>query len=120
MMQLTGRSVRTLFALDAVGPRTGETTVDASRRGWNGPHGGVVAGLLVDALPPTLDAPLPLPTVAMSLYLHTELALAPPQPVLVTASNVLTAGGWSVDDVDLRDRDGRLLTQDRQTRRVLG
>ncbi|WP_067538742.1 thioesterase family protein [Nocardia crassostreae] len=280
MMQLTGRSVRTEFALDAVGPRTWTATVDPSWRGWTGPHGGVITGLLVDvaraaagavravdmrflgrprdgafvfepcvhtvgrsttivdvtayqnreavaagsitlgrttvsgvaersagaggpgasggharadgagldvappedcdlfalppeivpvgahfeirpaagplplsgsdrawmcawialvpelvtdaaslavladALPPTifptLTVPLAVPTVAMSLYAHTDLAVAPAQPVLVTASNVSTGGGWSVDDVDIRDRAGRLLVQARQTRRVVG
>ncbi|WP_459959119.1 hypothetical protein [Nocardia sp. IFM 10818] len=48
MMQLTGRSVRTLFALDAAGPRTWEATVDTSWRGWSGPHGGVIAALLIE------------------------------------------------------------------------
>ncbi|WP_306362932.1 acyl-CoA thioesterase II [Nocardia sp. CC227C] len=80
--------------------------------------------VLADALPPgifpMLRAPLAVPTVAMSLYLHTDLAAAPAQPVLVKAANVSTSGGWSVDDVDIRDREGRLLAQSRQTRRVLG
>ncbi|MFC9437739.1 acyl-CoA thioesterase [Nocardia sp. NPDC057030] len=79
--------------------------------------------ILVDALPPalfpTLSAPVAVPTVALSMHLHTDL-LDVPQPVLVRATNASTAGGWAVDDVDLWDRDGRMLASARQTRRVRG
>ncbi|MFE9577811.1 thioesterase family protein [Nocardia sp. NPDC006044] len=80
--------------------------------------------ILVDALPPavfpTLHAPVAVPTVALSMHLHTDLLEAPPRPVLVRATNASTGGGWSVDDVDLWDRDGRILASARQTRRVHG
>ncbi|MFC8045620.1 thioesterase family protein [Nocardia sp. NPDC057353] len=78
--------------------------------------------ILADALPPAvfpvLRAPVEAPTVAFSLHLHADTA--PPQPVLVRTVNASTGGGWSVDDTELRDRDGRLLGTARQTRRVLG
>ncbi|MEV0359839.1 thioesterase family protein [Nocardia sp. NPDC050697] len=78
--------------------------------------------ILADALPPALfpvlRAPVAAPTVALSLHLHAEPA--PPQPVLVRTVNASTGGGWSVDDTEIRARDGRLLATARQTRRVLG
>lgn len=80
--------------------------------------------VLADALPPAvfpiLRAPVAVPTVALSVHTHSDLVAAPAQPVLVRADNISTANGWSVDEVSIRDRDGRLLIQARQTRRVLG
>ncbi|MFI7000682.1 acyl-CoA thioesterase [Nocardia sp. NPDC050175] len=80
--------------------------------------------ILADALPPaffpTLTAPVAVPTVALSMHLHTDQLDTTPQPVLVRTTNASTDGGWSVDDIDLWDRDGRILASARQTRRVLG
>ncbi|WP_028476954.1 acyl-CoA thioesterase II [Nocardia sp. CNY236] len=78
--------------------------------------------ILADALPPAifprLRAPVAVPTVAQSMYLHSEPTGR--EPVLVQTTNASTAGGWSVDDVSIWHRDGRLLATARQTRRVLG
>ncbi|MFX0578103.1 acyl-CoA thioesterase [Nocardia nepalensis] len=80
--------------------------------------------VLADALPPgffpTLSLPVAAPTVAFSMHLHTDLTRPTQQPVLVRATNASTAGGWSVDDIDIWDRGGTLLASARQTRRVLG
>ncbi|WP_109530162.1 MULTISPECIES: acyl-CoA thioesterase [Nocardia] len=80
--------------------------------------------ILADALPPaifpTLTAPLAVPTVALSLYLHTDFAEPATPTVLVHAANSGTGGGWSVDDTDIWDERGRLLASARQSRRVLG
>ncbi|MEV0298495.1 thioesterase family protein [Nocardia sp. NPDC050710] len=88
------------------------------------PTDAATLAILADALPPalfpTLTQPVAVPTVALSMHLHTDLAAAPPQPVLVRATNISTGGGWSVDDTSLWDADGRLLATARQTRRVLG
>lgn len=88
------------------------------------PTDAATLAILVDALPPaffpTLSTPVAVPTVALSMHLHTDLLDAAPQPVLVRAANASTGGGWSVDDIDLWDRDGRILASARQTRRVLG
>ncbi|MFE7722874.1 thioesterase family protein [Nocardia rhizosphaerihabitans] len=80
--------------------------------------------VLADALPPglfpLLTAPVAVPTVTLSLQLHTDLAGLGAAPVLVRTANVSTGHGWSVDDTDIWDRDGVLLATARQTRRVLG
>ncbi|TLF67248.1 thioesterase family protein [Nocardia asteroides NBRC 15531] len=80
--------------------------------------------ILADALPPglfpLLTAPVAVPTVTLSLHLHAAVADLGAGPVLVRAVNVSTDAGWSVDDIDLWDRDGVLLASARQTRRVLG
>ncbi|MFF0546393.1 acyl-CoA thioesterase [Nocardia thailandica] len=78
--------------------------------------------VLADALPPgifpLLRAPVPVPTVTLSLQLY---AAAPVDaPVLVRAATLASGAGWSVDDTDIWDRDGALLATARQTRRVLG
>ncbi|WP_330234470.1 hypothetical protein [Nocardia sp. NBC_00508] len=67
---------------------------------------------------PTLGAPVAVPTVAQSMYLHGDPAGR--RPVLVRATNASTGGGWSVDDIAIRNRGGQLLASARQTRRVLG
>ncbi|MEV0032148.1 thioesterase family protein [Nocardia sp. NPDC050793] len=80
--------------------------------------------ILADALPPgifpTLSAPVAVPTVGFSMYVHTDFAEPASQRVLVRAANTGTGGGWSVDDVDIWDESGRLLVSARQNRRVLG
>ncbi|WP_433654024.1 acyl-CoA thioesterase [Nocardia sp. CA-128927] len=88
------------------------------------PTDAATLAILADALPPaffpTLTAPVAVPTVALSMHLHTDLLDSAPQPVLVRTTNVSTGGGWSVDDIDIWDRGGRMLASARQTRRVLG
>ncbi|WP_040778775.1 acyl-CoA thioesterase [Nocardia pneumoniae] len=86
------------------------------------PTNAATLAVLADALPPavfpTLHAPVAVPTVAQSMYLHGEPAGQ--QPVLVRAENASTGGGWSVDDISIWNQDGQLLASARQTRRVLG
>ncbi|MFR9752927.1 acyl-CoA thioesterase [Nocardia sp. 004] len=78
----------------------------------------ILADALAPAIFPTLRAPVAVPTVAQSMYLHGEPIGH--QPVLVQATNASTGGGWSVDDISIWNQDGRLLASARQTRRVLG
>ncbi|MEV0062378.1 thioesterase family protein [Nocardia sp. NPDC050718] len=47
MMKLTGR-LGAEFALTATAPGHWQAVVDDSWRGWTGPHGGALAGLLID------------------------------------------------------------------------
>lgn len=88
------------------------------------PTDAATLAILADALPPaffpTLTAPVAVPTVALSMHLHTDLRTPAPQPVLVCTANASTGGGWSVDDIDIWDGGGRMLASARQTRRVLG
>lgn len=115
VLPLTGAAERELCAW--VGLRLGTPAP-----GDGTPIDAAALALLADALPPavfaTLRAPVAAPTVAFSLYLHTDTAA--PQPVLVRTVNASTGAGWSVDDTELRGRDGTLLATARQTRRVLG
>ncbi|WP_068056699.1 acyl-CoA thioesterase [Nocardia xishanensis] len=80
--------------------------------------------ILADALPPgifpTLSAPVAVPTVGFSMYVHTDFTEPASQRVLARVANTGTGGGWSVDDVDIWDESGRLLVSARQNRRVLG
>ncbi|WP_067685989.1 acyl-CoA thioesterase [Nocardia jejuensis] len=109
-LPLTGSDEARMCAWVSLVP---ETTTDAAALI-------IIADALPPAVFPTLSAPVAVPTVTLSVYLHGDLADVPAQPVLVRASNTSTAAGWSVDDIDIRDRSGRLLAQARQTRRVLG
>ncbi|MFE7802072.1 acyl-CoA thioesterase [Nocardia sp. NPDC057440] len=88
------------------------------------PTDAAVLAVLADALPPglfpTLTAPVAVPTVTFSMHLHTDFTRPVSQEVLVRATNASTAGGWSVDDIEIWDRGGLLLATARQTRRVLG
>lgn len=80
--------------------------------------------VLADALPPavfpTRTVPVAVPTVALSLQLHSDSATPVTGPVLVRATNTATAAGWSADETELWDEAGLLLATARQTRRVLG
>ncbi|MBI3686985.1 MAG: thioesterase family protein [Actinobacteria bacterium] len=83
-----------------------------------------IAVVLTDALPPgiypLLTAPVAVPTVQLSVHLHTDLAAAPVDgPLLVRQRNVSTRRGWSIDETDMWSRTGRLIGQGRQLRRVL-
>lgn len=77
---------------------------------------------LLDAMPPALygatATPVAVPTVELSVS-FTEAPTATGW-VLVRISTRTAAGGWCVDDSEVWDREGRLLAQGRQTRRVLG
>ncbi|WP_328402303.1 acyl-CoA thioesterase [Nocardia sp. NBC_00403] len=88
------------------------------------PTDAAVLAVLADALPPglfpTLTTPVAVPTVTFSMHLHTDFARPVSHQVLVRATNASTAGGWSVDDIEIWDRGGLLLATARQTRRVLG
>lgn len=78
--------------------------------------------VLTDVLPPALygatAVPVPVPTVELQV----SLTGAPVASgwVLLRISTRSAAGGWCVDDSEVWDREGRLLAQARQTRRVLG
>ncbi|MEU2091079.1 thioesterase family protein [Nocardia beijingensis] len=86
------------------------------------PTDAAALAILADALPPAvfplLRAPVAIPTVALSMYLHGVPTGG--SPVLVRTANASTGGGWSVDDTSIWDRSGLLLASARQTRRVLG
>ena len=79
----------------------------------------------VDALPPgiypLLTAPVPIPTVQLSVHLHADLGAEPVEGfVLVVQRNVSTRAGVSIDETDVWDASGKLLVQARQLRRILG
>ncbi|WP_054812492.1 acyl-CoA thioesterase [Nocardia arizonensis] len=80
--------------------------------------------VLADALPPaifpTLTAPVAVPTVNLSMYLHRDDFDPLGRRALVRTANIGTASGWSVDETDIWDERGRLLATARQSRRVLG
>ena len=84
----------------------------------------VTLAVLADALPPgifpTLTAPIAVPTVSLSMHLHTGEFDRDSPFALVRAANAGTASGWSIDETDLWDTRGRLLATARQSRRVLG
>ena len=86
------------------------------------PLDAAVLTMLVDAMPPALygatATPVPVPTVELSVS-FTEAPVASGW-VLLRISTRTAAGGWCVDDSEVWDREGRLLAQGRQTRRVLG
>jgi acyl-CoA thioesterase len=84
-----------------------------------------VAVMLVDALPPgifpRLTTPIAVPTVELSVHFHLDLESAPIEDwVLAIQRNLSCSDGWCVDETELWSRDGRLLVQGRQLRRVLG
>ncbi|WP_084541526.1 acyl-CoA thioesterase [Nocardioides alkalitolerans] len=78
--------------------------------------------VLVDALPPALYGATALPVAVPTVELTVSFTEAPEAEgwVLLRIVTREAAGGWCVDDSEVWDRDGRLLAQARQTRRVLG
>jgi acyl-CoA thioesterase len=88
------------------------------------PVDAAVAVVLVDALPPgifpLLTAPVAVPTVELSVHFHVDLEAAPVDDwVFAVQRNASCSDGWCVDETELWSRDGRLLVQGRQLRRVL-
>ncbi|TQM33110.1 acyl-CoA thioesterase [Nocardia bhagyanarayanae] len=63
MKQLTYRPLAEEFALGATGPGAWQARVDRTWRGWTGPHGGVIAALLVDVARRAADEELPVRAV---------------------------------------------------------
>jgi hypothetical protein len=89
------------------------------------PVDAAVSVIVVDALPPgiypLLTAPVPIPTVQLSVHLHADLGAEPVEGfVLVVQRNVSTRAGVSIDETDVWDASGKLLVQARQLRRILG
>lgn len=82
-----------------------------------------VLTVLLDALAPglyaTLTAPVPIPTVALSVQYAKPAPVRDSGWVLGRVTTRSAADGWCVDDSDLWGADGRLLASARQTRRVL-
>jgi acyl-CoA thioesterase len=84
----------------------------------------VAAVLMLDAMPPglypALTAPAVIASAELAVHLHADLAAHPVDDyVLAVARNVSSHDGWCVDEADLWARDGALLAQSRQLRRVL-
>ncbi|WP_063018299.1 acyl-CoA thioesterase [Nocardia niwae] len=63
MKQLTGRTIADEFALTETGAGGWQARVDRSWRGWTGPHGGVIAALLIEAARAAAAEPLPVRAV---------------------------------------------------------
>jgi acyl-CoA thioesterase len=81
----------------------------------------VQLAVLADALPPAsfavLDAPVPLPTVELTLHLAGPLP--PPRAwVRICQRTAWATAGAVVDDAVLHDEEGRLVARVRQTRRA--
>ena len=76
---------------------------------------------LAPGIYPLLTAPVPIPTVQLSVHLHADLGAEPVEGfVLVVQRNVSTRAGVSIDETDVWDASGKLLVQARQLRRILG
>ena len=73
-------------------------------------------------MPPALYGATAVPVAVPTVELSVSFTEAPAASgwVLLRISTRTAAGGWCVDDSEVWDRDGRLLAQGRQTRRVLG
>lgn len=79
----------------------------------------VVAAFLTDALWPApyprLEAPLPAPTIDLTIHFRRALpATAPGEPVLGVFSSRLVHDGFFEEDGELWSREGALLVQSRQ------
>ncbi|MCI2416131.1 thioesterase family protein [Saccharopolyspora sp. K220] len=88
------------------------------------PVDALVAIVLTDVMPPgiypLLTEAAPIVSAELSVHLHVDLATRPvDDDVLVVQRNVTNGQGWCVDEADLWDRNGVLLAQSRQLRRVL-
>lgn len=88
------------------------------------PVDAAVATFLTDAMPPALfgllASPAAVPTVDLTVSLLGDLDADPVDDwVLLRIATRRAAGGWCVDDSEVRARDGRLLALGRQTRLVL-
>lgn len=113
-LPLTGSDQAWMAAWIALSPTTGTALpIDAA-----------TLSALADALPPgifpTLSSPVAVPTVTLSMHLHTDEFDADARFALVRTANASTGDGWSVDESDIWDEHGLLLATARQSRRVLG
>ncbi|MFG3615872.1 acyl-CoA thioesterase [Nocardia sp. NPDC047654] len=63
MKQLTTRTLAEEFALTDAGAGRWQARVDRSWRGWTGPHGGVIAALLIEVARAAAAEPLPVRAV---------------------------------------------------------
>ncbi|MGW4718934.1 thioesterase family protein [Nocardia sp. NPDC004260] len=63
MKQLTKRTLAEEFALTETGAAGWQARVDRSWRGWTGPHGGVIAALLIEVARAAAAEPLPVRAV---------------------------------------------------------
>jgi acyl-coenzyme A thioesterase PaaI-like protein len=63
MKQLTTRTLAEEFALTDTGASRWQARVDRSWRGWTGPHGGVIAALLIEVARAAAAEPLPVRAV---------------------------------------------------------
>ncbi len=63
MKQLTGWTLAEEFALTETGAGGWQARVDRSWRGWTGPHGGVIAALLIEVARAAAAEPLPVRAV---------------------------------------------------------
>lgn len=84
----------------------------------------LIAVVMLDAMPPglypTLTEPAAIVSVELSMHLHRDLVAEPVDDyVLAVQRTVMNGGGWCVDEAELWDRDGGLLAQSRQQRRIL-
>jgi acyl-CoA thioesterase len=106
------------------GPALGAGTGPMAVGGWMRtrpalPVDPLVAGFLLDALWPApygrLPAPLPAPTIDLTVHFRRELPATPvEEPVLATFATRLVHDGFFEEDGELWSRDGRLLAQSRQ------
>jgi hypothetical protein len=86
-----------------------------------GPGTAVLMCDLAPGIYPMLSAPVPGPTVEMTVHLCAELGSAPgTAPALASQRNAATSTNWSVDDTSLWDSSGRLIAQAHQVRRIVG
>jgi acyl-CoA thioesterase len=87
-----------------------------------GEYGPAELTVLADAMPPALyavaSAPVPVPTVELSVVFTDAPAAS--DWVLVRIASRTAHHGWCVDDCDIWSVSGELLAQSRQTRRVMG
>lgn len=88
------------------------------------PTDALIAIVMMDAMPPglypTLTEPAAIVSAELSVHLHRDLAEHPVAGFVLAVQRTVTDGdGWCVDEAELWDRDGALLAQSRQQRRIL-
>ncbi|QWF85120.1 acyl-CoA thioesterase [Amycolatopsis sp. CA-230715] len=88
------------------------------------PTDALIAIVMMDAMPPglypTLTEPAAIVSAELSVHLHRDLIAYPVDGFALAVQRTVTDGdGWCVDEADLWDRDGGLIAQSRQQRRIL-